>query len=298
MIKLPSRNRRALKYALSAVAGLALLLVLYLVFTGKWILPQSLHAGPVSLRLYGLCLAAAALAGYGVVWKRKSWYGISQDQAEGVVLTLLISGFIGARIYHVISEWSYYAGHLSTIPAIWHGGLSIFGALLGGIIGLLIYLKFIAGGKQFSWQKLSNILDWLVPGMAVGQAVGRFGNLLNYEVYGYPTGLPWRMYVPPQFRLPPYETVSFFHPLFLYESVASLLIAAVLIKLSPKLRSGSLFFLWLFLYNMVRFFLEIIRVDSVMVSGLRLNQIVAGILSLIGLVAFRYLYASTNSPHH
>ncbi len=287
-MKNPSRTNYA-QIILSIAAGLVLLLALYFIFVGRIVLPQSFVIGGLSIRLYGICLAVAAIVGYGLVMRRRNAYNISESQAEAVILTLLISGFIGARFYHVASELPYYLEHPNLIPAVWRGGLSIFGAMIGGVIGLWVYLKFITTQDQFSWQKLSNILDWLVPGLAIGQAIGRFGNLLNYEVYGYPTSLPWKMYVPPHFRIPPYESAHYFHPLFLYESLASLIIVIVLLKLSPKYRYGSLFFLWLFLYNGVRFFLEGLRIDSVMVAGFRLNRLVALALSLIGLAAFQYI---------
>ncbi len=287
-MKMPSRKKYALTIV-SIIAGLVLLLALYLVFTGKWILPQQFSLGPVTIRFYGVCLALAAVIAYAVVMRRRSAYDINQQQSDAIILFLLVSGFVGARLYHVVSELPYYLEHFALIPAVWKGGLSIFGAIIGGVVGLGVYLKFIARQKQFSLKELSNILDWLVPGVAIGQAIGRFGNLFNYEIYGYPTDLPWKMFVPARFRLPPYETSQFFHPLFLYESIISLIIALALIKLSPKLRGGSLFFLWLFLYNGMRFFLETMRFDSVLISGFKLSEIVAGVLVIVGLIGFRKL---------
>ncbi|MDQ3018588.1 MAG: prolipoprotein diacylglyceryl transferase [bacterium] len=263
------------------------------VFAGQLILPQAFNLGPLSIRFYGLCLALAASAAYFLAVRRSKQYGLDSSATESVVLFLLVGGFVGARLYHVVSEIGYYIQNPLLIPAVWRGGLSIFGAILGGIAALALYTRYSEAGKKIS---LLSLLDWIVPSVVLGQIIGRFGNLFNYEAYGNPTSVSWKMFVPPQFRLAPFEKVEYFHPLFLYEAIASGIILIILLRLSPKLDPGKLFFLWLLLYNAVRFFLEIIRLDSVMVSGIRLNMIVAGILALIGLAGYRNLYALKNTP--
>src|SRR5205823_6124909 len=124
-----------------------------------------------------------------------------------MLVVVFVAGFLGARIYHILTALGYYRAYPSEIFAIWHGGLSIFGAMIFGSLALVAYLHFSKSLLQI-WK----VLDWLAPSVVIGQAIGRFGNLFNYEVYGYPTNLPWKMFVPPQFRLPPYELAAYFHP--------------------------------------------------------------------------------------
>lgn len=267
--------------SLGVATALVLFFLLYYVFPGKIILPQLIRIGSVPIRYYGLTLVAAIVAAYFLAQKRLTQYGLSREKTDDLFLVLLISGFIGARLYHVATQWSYYAHNPFLILAVWYGGLSIFGALIGGVIGLWIYIRFFDPGMP-----LLKVLDWLAPSLSLGQAIGRFGNLFNYEAYGRPTNWPWKMFVPREFRLTPYELSTYFHPLFLYEAAGSLFIAWFLIQLSPKVRSGQLFLLWLFLYNGMRFFLEILRVDSTFIGGVKLNMVVSLLLALLGLIGF------------
>ncbi len=278
----------------TGIAALVLFLLLYYIFPGKVILPQSLKLGPLTIRYYGLLLALSVIAAYILAVKRLPQYGLTRDQTDNLFLVLLVSGFLGARLYHVATQWNYYAHNPQFIPAIWYGGLSIFGAMIGGIIGLWFYIRFVDPRVP-----LLTVLDWLAPSLALGQAIGRFGNLFNYEAFGRPTNWPWKMFVPREFRQTPYELSTYFHPLFLYEAAGSLFIAWLLLRLSHKVRPGQLFLLWLFLYNGMRFFLEILRVDSVFVSGVKLNMIVSLTLALLGLIGFlnkqRHVLQSTHN---
>lgn len=286
------QNRRSLLIG-AGIVVLVLFLLFGLVFPGRVILPASFPIGPVSIRFYGIFLGLAMLAGYRLALSRLAAYKLDRDQVDNLLLAAVVGGFIGARLYHVFSEWSYYWAHPQLIPAIWHGGLSIFGAVLGGLLTTVIYIRYFDRSMN-----LSRILDWLVPSLALGQAIGRFGNLFNYEAYGYPTQLPWKMFVPPPFRLAPYELSVYFHPLFLYEALGSLLIAWSLLKFNPKAPPGQLFALWLFLYNGMRFFLEMLRIDSVLVGGVKLNMIISFLLAIIGLSIFIKLqHAHSNSYH-
>lgn len=244
-------------------------------FSGNWEVPQSLGFGKFRIQFYGLIIGLAALAGYLLAMRRRKEFGVSQESADMLIFLAIISGFIGARLYHVISEFGYYAHNLGQIFAVWKGGLGIFGAAIGAIAAVLIYKKYFMT-EQVSFL---NLLDWLVPSLVIGQIIGRFGNFVNYELYGYPTNLLWKMFVPVQFRVPPYELNQFFHPLFLYEAAGSLIILVLILKL--KVRAGGLFLMWLFLYNVMRFFLEFLRVSSVTYGGIRVNAIVSAVLALL-----------------
>ncbi len=273
----------------AVVGGVVLFFMLRSIFSGEIILPQVFHLGPVALRYYGLILALAIVGAYWLAAYRAPRYGVTIPQLDRVVLVLVIGGFIGARLYHVISEWGFYQHHLGQVFMVWQGGLSIFGALLGGVIGLLVVRSALGH------QSILKLLDWLAPSLLLGQIIGRFGNLFNYELFGYPTSLPWKMLVPMQFRPDGFLTAQFFHPLFLYEALLNSIFLLVLLKgLGTARRAGSLFFSYLFLYNAGRFFLEALRPDSVYWGSLRVNSVVSGCLALLGLAGLIYLhYAST-----
>lgn len=281
--------------AVLLIVGTAFCFSLAQVLDGSWVLPQDFGVGSLSVRFYGLIIGLSALAAYLLAKRRQSQYGIDDDFADNLLFAVLIGGFVGARLYHVLSELSFYFQNPELIFAIWRGGLSIFGAFLGGVATVILYTAYVSGLQLNSENlktKILPILDWLTPSLVLGQIIGRYGNLFNYEAYGYPTSLPWKMFVPPGFRIAPYETANFFHPLFLYESIANLIILLVILYIVPKQRVGQLFFLWLILYNAVRFILETQRIDSVFIVGFRLNMIVSGILILVGLYFYRQLHVS------
>ncbi len=278
-----------------AVGALGFFVIVWLlspIFSGRFDVPQTFNIGGFKLQLYGLLLGLGVLAGYLVAMKRKALHNIPEDKADTIIFLAIVFGFIGARLYHVVSEYPYYLQNLGQIFAIWNGGLSIFGTGLGAVIAIFVYHKFFLQKTEHTLSFLS-LLDWLTPSILLGQIIGRFGNFVNYELYGYPTTLPWKMYVPVQFRLPPYELSQFFHPLFLYEAMGSVIILILILKL--KLRHGSLFLMWLLLYNVMRFFLEFLRVDSVVHGSIRVNAVVAAILAVLGATLWYKFRNHTNN---
>lgn len=271
------------KYAMQGVAvGLALVLLIFLgrVFSGRILLPQTFAIGNFELRYYGLILAAAIVAAYAVARKRLDRYKISVRDADDLLFYALISGFIGARIYHILSDIQFYIHKPVEIFMVWHGGLSIYGAVIGGAFGAWLYYR-AAMRRAGTSIKFLAIADWLTPSLLVGQIIGRFGNFFNYELFGYPTNVPWKMYVPLHFRPPEYLSSAYFHPLFLYEALANgLILIFILRRQNKKSRPGTLFFSYVLLYNIVRLLLEFMRVDSVRLFGLRQNALVSLVLAL------------------
>lgn len=243
-----------------------------------FIVPQYFTVGPLEIHYYGIFMALAVVAGYFLAVKRAGKYGINLERADNIIFWLIIGGFVGARLYHVLSSFGYYYIHPIDILKLWNGGLSIYGALIGGFLTLLL----LEGAPQRG--ALLTKLDWLAPSLILGQIIGRFGNFFNYELYGYPTGLPWKMYVPPQFRLAPYQNFNYFHPLFLYEVLANAAILFLLLKVIKPAKAGALFFWYLLLYNAVRFGLEFLRVDSTYLAGIRVNAYVSLLLVFISAI--------------
>jgi phosphatidylglycerol:prolipoprotein diacylglycerol transferase len=257
---------------------------LRLVFSGFLILPQSFPLGPLTIHYYGIIMAIAVAAGFYFAVRRAKNYNIGESQAEDILFWTIIGGFIGARLYHVLSSAGYYYQYPIDIFKVWNGGLSIYGAVLGGIISLVICKKAVS--CQLSSVSL---LDWLAPCVLLGQIIGRFGNLFNYEAFGYPTGLPWKMFVPSNFRPQIYQNFNFFHPFFLYEILGNFLILLLLQKVFKFRRPGSLFFFYVLLYNALRFCLEFLRIDSTFIYGFRLNALMSLILCAAALAGLLYV---------
>src|SRR3989344_2049474 len=148
-----------------------------------------IHLGPLSIRWYGIILAAAILLSYYVTRKNSWKFGISTKDVDDFSFWLVLTGVIGARAYFVLFSWDYYTGNPAEIFQIWRGGLSIYGAILAGLLFCFFYTRH----KPYSIWRL---LDLLALGIPLGQALGRFGNFVNSEAFGYPTNLPWGIYVP------------------------------------------------------------------------------------------------------
>lgn len=273
-------KNKILNYTLVILAGIAVYLM-YLVFNGDLIAPQGFHLGPLHIRYFGIILALAVLAAYRLAIKRASLYQINKVEAEDFIFWVIIGGFIGARVYHVLSSLPYYLQHPVDILMVWHGGLSVIGSLIGGLV--VVYLK----SKKIR-QSFLSLLDWLVPSMVLGQIIGRFADLFNYELFGYPTSLPWKMFVPEMFRPDIFAGVNFFHPLFLYESLGNALILWILLKKIRPANPGKVFFAYLMSYGILRFLLEFLRIDSVFVGGLRLNALVSLVFIIASLIYFYF----------
>jgi len=246
------------------VAAVALIYFFFLpVFAGRIIMSPGLMLGGFELRWYGLTLAAAVLAGHWVA-RANAWrFGLAKEEVDRISFWLIIVSAASARLYFVAYEWDYFFPRLSEVPQVWNGGLSIFGAILGGLAFLWAYSRKKVYGF---WQ----LADLAALGFPLGHAIGRLGNFFNYEAYGRPTGLPWKMFVPEAQRL---AEAEFYHPTFLYEAIGSLVILAVLLKMRGKSRPGTIALSYLAAYGILRFAIEGLRMDSVMVGGLRFDQV-------------------------
>lgn len=219
--------------------------------------------GPVTFHLYGLMIGLGVLVG--------AWVASKKDKRVWDALLWVVGGgIIGARLYHVIDLWSYYQEHLSQIPAVWHGGMGIYGGILGGILGLLIYVKKRKGATLLFWK----LLDAGAVGLPLGQAIARWGNYFNQELYGLPTDLPWGIYIRPENRLLEVMEFKYFHPLFLYESIYCLIIFIIIIKIIKFIPSGKgkVFAIYLGLYGLGRFFLEFLRIEAWTIQGINVAQ--------------------------
>ncbi len=266
----------------ASAAVLALVLVYFFfipAFAGKIAIPSEVGFGNFGIRLYGITFAGAILLGYFVA-RHNSWrFGISKNEVDDIAFWITIVSLIGARIYYVIFDWQFYSSDYSEIYKIWHGGLSIYGAIISGLIFILIYSR----KKAYTSLQLLDLAALTLP---LAQALGRFGNFFNQEAFGLPTNLPWKLYVSVINRPPQYKNYSFFHPTFLYEAIWNIIVFFILSKLlRGKVKSGVLAFSYLGLYSLGRFFTESIRLDSAYVYGLKVDQITAVLGLLVAGVA-------------
>lgn len=247
---------------------------------------------------YGILIVAGALTGAFVATREAKRRGIDPDHVWNGLLAVLILGVIGARLYHVISSptgtnigLDYYLQNPLEMLNFRQGGLGIYGAVAGGVLALYLYAR---------WAKINffQMIDLAIPGLAFGQAIGRWGNFFNQELYGYPTTMPWGIKIDAAHRLPMFADLSrypvdstFFHPTFLYESLWDLGMAIVLLVIArrwTKEKNGDLFLLWGIFYGIGRFLVEFQRPDAWMISGIATAQIIGLILVVTCGVALAY----------
>ena len=253
----------------------------------KSLQPIAVQLGSLTVYWYGLLLAVAVAASYWWVARPLArTRGITEEAMLTVSIWTIIGGLIGARMLFVLLKWSDYAGNWSEIWFINAGGLSIHGALLGGVVAVWLTVRSL---KISLWP----MLDIMAPAVVLGQAIGRWGNFVNQEAFGGPTNLPWKMFVAPQFRPPQWLEAEFFHPTFLYESLGCLAIFGWLYRQSPNLfrQPGAGLAWYLLLYSSLRFLLEFFRVDSDFWGGLTIAQ--WGSLAIVGLAVYLL-----NRRHH
>ncbi|NLX43251.1 MAG: prolipoprotein diacylglyceryl transferase, partial [Chloroflexi bacterium] len=215
--------------------------------------PVFLRLGPVTIYWYGVLIVSGAMLAAYIVSKLSSRNGHDPEIAWNLLIVALFSGILGARIYHIISSWDYYASRPGEMFGLQMSGFGIFGAVAGGALGIYIFTR-IKRMAYLEW------MDYVAPGLLLAQAIGRWGNFFNQELYGPPSDLPWAIPIAPAHRLPGYESFTTFHPTFLYESLLNLVGGLVLLYLARRWRSGRLygdiFLLYGMIYSVIRFFIE------------------------------------------
>ena len=214
-------------------------------------------------------MATAIGLGFWLADRQARAARLPADRLLAAAQWAVLAGLVGARLYEVVFNWEYYGRHLDKIPAVWEGGLAIHGALIvGPLVGVTLATH---------WRlPVLRSLDVAAPSIAVGQAIGRWGNFFNEEAFGSPTALPWKLYISPNQRPPGYEAFEHFHPTFLYESLWNL---GVFLALALWLRRrtwghpGALFFSYVGLYSVGRGLIETLRLDSFWLGGFRVAQL-------------------------
>lgn len=243
----------------------------------------SVHLGPLKLNAYGLMIALGVIVAVRIAGRRAGARGVTDvDGFAAIAMWGVPAGVIGGRAYHVITSTDSFRGRWVEALYVWQGGLGIWGGILCGV------LAGLWKARRMGLDPLA-VISCAAPAIAVAQAIGRWGNWFNQELFGRPTGLPWALSVSDATAIKAgYPAGTTFHPTFLYESLGCLLIAWVLVRMEKKWDPphGRLFAFYVMLYTGMRFFIEGLRVDPARgTGGLRLNQWVSiAVFSAAGLL--------------
>lgn len=251
-------------------------------------MPVGFYIGSFFVRFYGIILMLGAVAAAFLAEREARRRNQDTEIVWDALLWLLVGGIVGARIWHILTPPAsmvavgittrYYLTHPLDAIDIRAGGLGIPGAVIGGALALYFFCR----RRRTSFALWADIA---APALALGQAIGRWGNFVNREVYGAPTDLPWALYIEPEFRLPEYFQVERYHPLFLYESLWNLGILFLLLwmgrRFAQRLKQGDLFLVYLIAYPTGRFFLEFLRLDPSQLGGINANQAFMAIVALL-----------------
>jgi prolipoprotein diacylglyceryl transferase len=245
------------------------------------------HLGPLPVRAYALCILIGVVVAVWLGQRRWERRGGKPGEIADIAVWAVPAGLVGARAYHVCTDHDLYFGpgrNWVGVFAIWHGGLGIWGGIAGGLLGAWVYCRRHR-------VRLRTLADALAPALLVAQAIGRWGNYFNQELFGRPTTLPWALRIDPAHRPPGYERFATFEPTFLYECLWDLGAAGVVIWLDRRLRLGwgRCFALYVMAYCLGRAWIEELRIDPVElrdVGGLRFNVWTALVVLLVGLAFF------------
>ena len=256
-----------------------------------------IEIGPLTLNFYGLIIMVGVIAAAVLSYFEAKRQNLNTDVVLDSLTWIIIGGVIGARLWHIFTPpasmveqgitTQYYLTHPLAAIAIWRGGLGIPGAVAGGALAFYLYSR----KRDLNFGQWADVF---APGLALGQAIGRWGNFVNQEVYGRPTDLPWAIRIDPQHRLPEFMEYETYHPLFLYESLFNLLNMGFLLwvsrKYGNKLKHGDVFLTYLITYPIFRFFMEFLRLDSSYVGGINANQTLMIVIAVLssGAILWRH----------
>lgn len=246
----------------------------------------------LEVRFYSLMILSGLLA--GIVLAQREARRLGEDPSHVVNIALLgaLFGLLGARLYHVVDFWSFYVENPAQVFALRSGGIGIFGAIAGAAFALAAYVWWVNRSARLGRGRRLSVLRWFdigAPAFLLGQAVGRWGNFFNQELFGPPTGLPWGIPIDAAHRPAQYAADTHFHPLFLYESLLSLIGVAVLLwagrRFAHRLRQGDILLLYFIWYPLERSALELLRFDNWKLGAVPTAQVVSAVLIAAALAA-------------
>jgi prolipoprotein diacylglyceryl transferase len=253
---------------------------------------NSFELGPLTVRIYGLAIAAGVLTAVWLARKRYAKAGGDPEFLDRVAIWVVLGGIVGARLGFVLPRLDRFSDDPAEAFAVWEGGLTFFGGLVGGgAAGLFLLVRNHA--------RIGMMLTAVAPAIPLAQAIGRLGNYFNQELYGEPSDLPWALEVEPGHRMPGFELYETFHPTFAYEIIWNVALVGVLLWAGSKLklRPGSLFLMYLVGYGIGRFLLELIRIDTeARILGLSRNAYNSLIIVLLGAAALWWRESKGGGP--
>jgi len=244
--------------------------------------------GRFCIHYYGIILMGGVIAAAFLAARQARYWNENPDIVWDALTWALIGGVIGARLWHIFTPppsmvaqgltTGFYLTHPLDAIAVWRGGLGLPGAIIGG--GLALY--WFTRSRRLSFARW---VDIAAPAVALAQAIGRWGNFVNQEIYGPPTDLPWAITIDEAHRVSGYETFATYHPLFLYESIWNLANMFLLLwvgkRYGKRLRDGDLFLLYLITYPVGRFLLEFLRLDAAQIGGINANQTLMAVVAVV-----------------
>lgn len=228
---------------------------------------ESIGIGPLQLRAYGLAIAVGVLVAVWIAQRRYARRGGDPEALTAIAMWAVPMGLVGARLYHVVTDYQRFQGRWWRVVEVWEGGLGIPGGLLAGVITGVV----VARRRGLD---VGALLDAVGPAIPIAQAIGRLGNWFNQELYGRASDLPWAVRIDPEHRPEGLEHVATYHPTFLYEALWNVALAALLVRLdrTGRLRRGQLFVLYVGGYALGRLWVEALRIDPANeILGLRVN---------------------------
>lgn len=273
--------------------------------------PSGFAIGPLYIRFYGILIMLGAVAAAFMAEREAKRRQLNSEFVWDALILVLIGGIIGARLWHIFTPPPsmlildpasgryinpYFINgvpQILDILSIWRGGLGIPGAIIGGAVALFFYCR----RRKMSFAMWADIA---VPGVALAQAIGRWGNFFNQELYGKPSTLPWAIYIDPVNRVPGYQQYSTFQPLFLYESFWNLLNMGLLLflerRIPDKLKQGDLMLIYLIGYPFGRFWLEFLKLDSPRIGTININQTVMVVVMVIAAALLIWRHRKSAAP--
>jgi len=239
--------------------------------------PIAFKLGTLDIRWYGIIISFALLLGTTLSIREANKQGIEEDFMLDLYIRVIPAAIIGARLYYVIFAWNYYRDNLLMIFYTRSGGIAIHGAVLGGLIVALFFIK----KHKASFWKLADII---APYLILGQAIGRWGNFINQEAHGGRVSKEFISIFPDFIEKQMYINGNYYHPTFLYESIWNLLvfIALIILRRKPYIIKGDIFSFYIISYSIARFFIEGMRTDSLMLGHIRIAQLMSVLLIALG----------------
>ncbi|ECB9485495.1 prolipoprotein diacylglyceryl transferase [Listeria monocytogenes] len=256
--------------------------------------PVAIQIGSISVKWYGVIIASAVVIALLLALSEANKRKMDKEIIVDLLIWAIPISIISARIYYVIFEWDFYKNNLGEIVKIWHGGIAIYGALIGAVLTAIIFSRI----KKISFWQLADVV---APSLIIAQAIGRWGNFMNQEAHGAETTCSFleSLHLPDFIINQMYIDGAYYQPTFLYESLWNVLgFIVLLIIRRTKIRRGELFLGYVIWYSFGRFFIEGMRTDSLMWGDFRVSQVLSLLLIVLSIGIIIYRRMKMNPPYY